>query len=682
MSTVDCSLTFIKRTPISTSQSSNSGYLIRNSGLLWNKMKIKAGGSTSYTDGGLNGFGSNNKSKSGSGGNGLAHSVADLSELSSKNKVLKDTGPNGEIFLGFSDAIEVWDWFPAKSERESPSLGESDGNLYLVGSSTFEDYCILKIFPILSDRIHSKYKVLCLVKGTDKDVEFMMLDLNSQTFTILDMPFVQGAKYSAKANDSDRFYIIANNSTGELSVFNKDNNEKIDLQFISKVVNGKSVFDLKGNWLVYNASSSKDPLLNKYLNNLPITPVQLSGQSTLIDKIWKGLSKTAIDSMFILSEISQSKIKKMFAKKQTGNPSEQSPNQQPSSADTSQSKSDDEDEMMKPQNFREIIGKLLNTLNVNSHYLLAFDLSLQQPMFCFSPPEGCSYISLSPYDLLLSTVTTRGDDLYLWDYTLWDKNVVLVDKFKRGKTSSVVDGVVWGEANQSVLMLSKLNGSIHSFSNDSLLDYTESDTFSGTTSTKRGKDVDPNFNWCLSNLGFKKISIINAAGSNDGELITFDDKSNLFMIDTVTGSINWKLELPISASTTLDYAEPDAVEGADDDEADSNEESYESEEETDDVGDRLIEGTNILSQVDIEICRPYPSLYNNRRIHFSKFVDQDIDLGTFGDLPMEYKDVKFGRINGDVKFKNASGDDIPIDLGDLDGEGMVDLVDAMSEMCN
>ncbi|GME98017.1 unnamed protein product [Ambrosiozyma monospora] len=116
--------------------------------------------------------------------------------------------------------------------------------------------------------------------------------------------------------------------------------------------------------------------------DLIITPLRLARKNSLSKKILKGLSKTTFDSVLMLSEISQSKIKQYFAS--TSPPKQQSFNQRCGSqgasdilgsSPTDDGFADDED-VLKPHNWREIIVKLYNTLNVNSNYVVLVDLSV------------------------------------------------------------------------------------------------------------------------------------------------------------------------------------------------------------------------------------------------------------------------------------------------------------------
>ncbi|CDK26199.1 unnamed protein product [Kuraishia capsulata CBS 1993] len=177
-----------------------------------------------------------------------------------------------------------------------------------------------------------------------------------------------------------------------------------------------------GEWLAFCPEEDDDLMLDIADGKIPLSPVKVDGKRTLLNKFMKSLSATAIDSAVKLVEVSQ----------------------------TSQRKADF-------RNSKQDISK-----GNQKSYLVLLNLESMKPIMAFPVPGGCSHVSLSPYDMALTTTTMRGDEILMWDFSSFKSNVILVDRFKRGKTAGIIDQVVWASGNKSIGVLSR-TGSIHWF---------------------------------------------------------------------------------------------------------------------------------------------------------------------------------------------------------------------------
>ncbi|GME74573.1 unnamed protein product [Ambrosiozyma monospora] len=157
--------------------------------------------------------------------------------------------------------------------------------------------------------------------------------------------------------------------------------------------------------------------------------------------------------------------------------------------------------------------------------------------------------------------------------------------------------------------------------------------------------------WCLSNLGFKKMGLIqhdvNDQKGHFDDVAVIGDSGHLFTIKLKTGSVNWKYELPtIPKEKTPAYLTSDSLE------TEAAEQS---------VGEKSVPAIfeifklpsgkpiDVLSQVEIETCKPYVFAHKQKRVYFSNFeipqkFDSDEDLTTFGhDIVGCFKQLKVGK---------------------------------------
>ncbi|KAG7714761.1 hypothetical protein KL949_004597 [Ogataea haglerorum] len=554
---------------------------------------------------------------------------------------IREFGDEGEVYMVHDDCIEVWDWV-------IPGKMQSDRRLWMVAKVTdlVPRGFVLKVFPICSRRHLGGYFALVLVRNAYKELQFLVVDFSAGNVTGLTYAFTgHDVNFVVKGLKSTHHFAIGS-SNGTVVVYNV-RSRKRRATYSCIVVNNEPVFDLCGDWLIYNAPSQSKSL-KKWRAEHDLTPLKLSRHISLLNKLWKGLSKTALDSVLMFSEISHSKFRKFFSREGLAQSGEQA-----------SGLSTDDDELLRSHNFREMLAAILNTLNVNSNYLLMVDLARNQTMFCFSPPDGCSAVSLSPFDLSVATVTNRGDDVYLWDYSKFDKDITLLDKYKRGKTSAVISDILWTSNNQSLVLLSKPNGSVHLFVNESLTGMLQSRPSSRQLSDNQNAEQTP-FDWCISNANIKKISIPTLPMPLDyqryhTEISALTDAGNVVRIDQETGRMVWKYTPPAAPSTTsmtgMKEVAPVPLE---------------------------LQLVDPIAEAEVETCKPFPFVYNNRRIQYAKFknASESLRLDGFGSVVADFEDVKFGRFNGSVKFHSTrSEEELAMAASDNCGSGVAENAD-------
>ncbi|KAG7894220.1 hypothetical protein KL908_002497 [Ogataea polymorpha] len=554
---------------------------------------------------------------------------------------IREFGGEGEVYMVHDDCIEVWDWV-------IPGKMQSDRRLWMVAKVTdlVPRGSVLKVFPICSRRHRGEYFALVLVRNAYKELQFLIVDFSAGNVTGLTYAFKgQDVSFVVKGLRSTNHFAIGS-SNGTVAVYNVRSRQLL-ATYGCIVVNNEPVFDLCGDWLIYNAPP-QSKTLNKWQAEHDITPLKLSKHVSLLNKLWKGLSKTALDSVLMFSEISHSKLRRLFSRDGLAQNGEQA-----------SALSTDDDELLRSHNFREMLAAILNTLNVNSNYLVMVDVARKETMFCFSPPDGCSAVSLSPFDLSVATVTNRGDDIYLWDYSKFDKDITLLDKYKRGKTSAVISDILWTGNNQSLVLLSKPNGSIHLFVNESLTDMLQSRPSSRPLSNDQKSEQAP-YDWCISNGNIKKISIPTVPmpwdhQRYDTEISALTDAGNVVRIDQETGRMMWKYT-PLTTVSTNSMTGVKEVAPVPLD----------------------LQPVDPIAEAEVETCKPFPFAYNNRRIQFARFMvaSDSLRLDGFGSVVADFEDVKFGRFNGSVKFHSTkSEEELDLAVSDKFGSEVAPNID-------
>ncbi|OWB68878.1 hypothetical protein B5S33_g4485 [[Candida] boidinii] len=591
----------IKKIPITPKKAFN----LNSNALLWAAVKQKAKSNTttnhnntddSYTQDPLN--------------NTTNTNTATTSNLLTDNE-LTAFGTNGEVFLVFDKLIELWDWQqPLTRINDTTTYTTGSGSLYLISSVLIDKPGkLLLIQPLVCDRLGLKYKLL--IKLNDS---FHILDIINNQLTPLEF---KSTSPSITIKSGLDFFVISDH-TGQLHLFDIHTYKKLEFNSIAKSVNNRTIFDIQGNLLVYNLSPS-DTLV-KYLKpitssnkkkptsdlSLPLTPIKLSRPNTMLQKIWKNLSSNTIDSIYKISEISESKIKNYFY------PHQQQQQQQQQPASQSNKKN-----LLTSENFKILLSTIINTITGESNYISIIDLSTQSPLLIFTPPDGCSHVSLSPHDMLLSTTSSRGDSIFIWDYSNLSNKIILLEKYKRGKTPGIINKLIWSKNNNSIVILSQKSGSIHCFNNNI-------NELGELEINKLKSWILPNFESTDVIIG-PKLSILNNTVykiNNKRDLIDLNNKfidnnsiilslnkdKKILKIISLSGEINWKFDLP----TDYQSDSPELIKPTD-------------------IIDPIVELPVLANPIDplnfaeIQTHEPLRTLYNKRQFEFSTYVHQNTD---------------------------------------------------------
>jgi hypothetical protein len=325
--------------------------------------------------------------------------------------------------------VEVWDWIPAALEIEemderAKSQEDEQKCLYLVASLSGISGKIEDVQPVSMDQNTNTYMMLLTIKAKGETTFQMMkfgqyFEEDEVNQPLILPPFVYGSgPYTVKA--SDKFVGIATDE-GSLTIFDQQRGHPLPQSYDVTVMSKNVLFDIQGRYLCYVPQQGLSS---------PLTPLNVPSRNhSIYSKILQNLSLTAIDGISKLTELQS--MKNMLRDKNLSS------------------------------NLKMYISNLINGFKHPQHVII-IDLITEKQLAHFAPPNGVQYISLSPYNTQLLTVTQRGDQAYKWDLTRIPYEVSLVDIQIRGKTSSIVQDIHW-ITDSKYTLTTRSSGSIHCF---------------------------------------------------------------------------------------------------------------------------------------------------------------------------------------------------------------------------
>lgn len=560
-------------------------------------------------------------------------------------------GNGGDIFHQSEHGCitDTLSWYPFyKIKKGTPSL--EDRPLFVFDKDVVQPYknVVLNktfnpdsVFPLYFSRYPDRLNLLCTFStgGNGKDIMVSYSSFHEKTsYRRVPLDTTKDIEYVWYSVDSKDYFVVFDKTNSILNVFDYKTADLVD-KFSVEVYNSHPVFDLKGSVLMYV------PTADVNIEKRNLTPVNLSSKKNLLNKLIVTFSNTALDSMFMFSEVTQQKIKSIL---------------EVDKANEDVNKKDDADSNDKPlkchpqdklkneklkDNYRDIFTEIYNTISKNSAYVCAVDLKAKKRMFQLSVPSGCSKLSISPFDLQFVTANNRGDELFLWDYTKAYDSIVLMDKYNRGKTSAIIDQIEWGTGNSSIICLSRQNGSLHYFVNESLRNYedlkvrkTERKSKGGYSSFNNGnaahsRSISSN-SWCLSHLKFKSFKVVRPLLTKDF-IVAVDQNNEVLTIDIESGCIDGVINLQKKSSSAERTAQGSNTLPT----------------VTSPTGLPSIESELLNQEIEVETCKPFLPAYNNKKYKFTEVSVTIGDSNIFNDVDSNTKIVKEYNIAG-VLYKN------------------------------
>lgn len=470
-----------------------------------------------------------------------------------------------------------------------------------------------------------------------------------------------------------------------------------DILLKTSTFDGTAVFDVVGSWLVYSPTRfeieyfkklqvSTDNSANGRLDKKDVmksmyTPVKLPLGNPLLLSLMSSLSNSAIDKLFKLTQYGTKKFRGYMS---------------------SSNKIIDKDVSL--HSISNSIGKTLYSTALklkkqaistgSNEYIKVVDLVNGQIMATFKPPKGISHLSLSPYDLHLIQASYRGDSFYMWDLYKAPKEVSLIEKFTRGKTSAKTKEIFWfvNDKNTDVLpgtnsgfgCVTKASGSVHWYNINYLFCGNETSNYPNIinnsiaqVSPSSGQFLD---SWVLPSNKAEKFfklprisNLTHSASHKETVLSTKNPSRSICQLSFLDSDGCIRLLSPLNGKHTFKYVLP--------------KEAYKSEvlntpnssfspliapiphyHQTDCV-EKKRKFDIPLSQTEIETAAPYLSFINNKKVeicHYNFESDTDGDrffsmFDTFGmDVPVVEQRVV--KDSGTATPMNASGE-IALDGG-------------------
>lgn len=413
--------------------------------------------------------------------------------------------------------------------------------------------------------------------------------------------------------------------------------------FKTALFDHEPLFDIVGSWLVY-CPTKKEVQYHKQMHsensNLTTkssslyTPTKLPSSGPLLSRVLSSVSNTAADKLFKLSDLGTKKVHSYLKKKDNFIDKDVSLHSLSSSiGDAFFSTVDTLKKQARAYGENEVIHVI--------------DIANGQTMALFKPPGGVLHLSLSPYDLHLVHASLKGDNLYMWDLCKLPKEVSLVGKFMRGKTSASIQDLVWfvNDNNTENLRgtnfgfgcITKRSGSVHWYNVNYLSGGNEANypnTFDETSPNIPGKNQFSD-SWILPSAKAVKFLKLPGCANVPGDLTQAQHngsmwrhrKTGLVQLAFMDAENNLRLVSPLNGSHTFKYVLPKSlvslVAGL--------------ESKLVDPWAPLIDPTPIakmndetpLSMAEIETAAPYLSFIHDKGIEFATY-----DFGDEGDAKL------------------------------------------------
>lgn len=444
-----------------------------------------------------------------------------------------------------------------------------------------------------------------------------------------------------------------------------------ELIFKTATFDGAPVYDIMGNWLVYSPTklehdhykqlvASNEDKVKKLVRSV-YTAVRLPPAGPLLNRVVSLISNSALDKLFKLSELSSKKVRGYLTKS-------------------------DKNKIMD----KDVSLHLISTTIGNALYSTAnkikklamsvgeneiikvVDLSNGLVMATFKPPGGVSHLSLNPYDLQLVHANYRGDNFYMWDLYKLPKEVSLIGKFVRGKTSASIKEMTWfvNKTDNSLKgtnfgfgCITKRSGSVHWYNINYLVCGNENNNYPNVLNGSGSKEDHSQFldSWILPSIGAVKFfklpwcsnvpSSINQTKHTSNEhdffrinqLAFLDLHNNLRLVSPLNGKHTFKYILPEQPVEDLPVV-PGGARG------------YWNPAMKLKGWQETREFDAPLSQTEIETCTPYLRLIDRKNIEFATYdLDDSADafLELFEDFGNEVPIRSFD-------FRGDSGPNTPL----------------------
>ena len=554
--------------------------------------------------------------------------------------------------------------------------------------------------------------LLQVVRRDDIHLEVHQLNKKPSFVRTLVLPPMSSGPgpYTIYARHTEKCIAIIT-KVGAVTLFSVPEFHPLQLSGLETTLNqdGMPLFDLCGRWLVY--SPAQTPTQTVY------TPFKLPPPGLLLDRILENISTTTAASLKSLSDAGVAGFRHYLAK-DSSNPTPQAIKYNQAKRTGNNviyvgSRKFDVDSSGRvgssgsPISSMSALPAALTSLfstQSKSQSIQVIDLETQSVVSTFLSPQGLSFMSLSPYDTVLATVSAKGESVFTFDLSFVPRQVSLSGKYVRGKTPGKVSHVEW-DTDGGFGIVTHEKGSVHWFGRQPWNTY-ESHVDSVSTSVSgQHPGVIPNSSkiWRLSGWNVSDMCIIpetigsEAESKNSREIpsehslapkresslsslssapsmtekkiskysnVAMLRDGEIIVVNVATGMCSWKYDLPslpiaetVLARTLIITDRKDS-----DIPLPSNAQPKPQFRNLEDL-----QTVEPLSFYEMETCLPYPFVHTDRHVILATYDEEEekerIMSNVFG-LTVKAKELDFGRARGLVNF---SGDSITPSDSDLDG---------------
>lgn len=505
--------------------------------------------------------------------------------------------------------------------------------------------------------------------------------------------------YSVYTRHTDKCIAIITKA-GAVTLFSVPDFNPLPLSGLETALNaeGLPLFDICGRWLVY--SPAHIPSQTVY------TPLKLPPPGLLLDRILENISTTTAASLKTLSDAGVAGLRHYLAKDSVPTSKPKEAKRTGNNVIYVGSNKFDVDASGRVGSaghpgmaaLPAALSSLFST-QAKSQPIQIIDLETQTTVSTFLSPQGLSYMSLSPHDAVLATVSAKGENVFTFDLSFTPRQVSLSGKYVRGKTPAKVSHIEW-DCEGGLGIITSDKGSVHWFERQPWNTY-ESQVSALAVTGQAGVIPNSNKVWRLSGWQVSGMCMIPETIGSEAELkqsssstspssLSRDDggatapalhrdsstsslasepqtkhasrqtkiamlrEGEIMVLDLATGTCSWKYDLPSApiGETLLGQAFP--ITNKEDGPGTPLEITEEEEEPEPTYRDfNSLRSVEPLSFYEVETCLPYPFLHTDRHVLLATYDDDEqeakLSSGVFG-LSVQAKELDFGRANGLADF--------------------------------
>lgn len=546
--------------------------------------------------------------------------------------------------------------------------------------------------PHYSNHAAPAYVLLQVLKNNDIQLQIHQLNKKPSLVRTLILPPASSGNgpYTVYTRHSKNTLAIITRS-GAITLFSVPDFCVLPLSGLETNLSpdGVPLFDLCGRWLVYSPVKSQLPIT--------YTPLKLPPPGLLLDRILENISSTTAASLKSLTDAGVAGLRHYLAK-DPARPADKSkqPQRTGNSVIYVGSRKFSVDPSGTVAGITALPAALTNLFSshLKSHLIQIIDLETQTKVSTFLSPQGLSFLSLSPFDSLLATVSSKGESVYTFDLSFMPRQVSLNGKYVRGKTPAKVSHIEW-DPEGGFGIITRDKGSVHWFERQRWNIF-ESENMLSSSSIANSNKI-----WRLSGWNVSDVCMVPDHISTETELKVSDNGDScrrrfsntsvssdarravqtnrslsgntniamlrdgeIIIVDLRTGTCTWKYDIPsLPISETFLVTKLKISEGM------SNNNDMQLVSSTPDYRDlERFGGIEPVSFYEMESCLPYPFIHTDRHIVLATYSsvdstnefdrksspDDGFDIGGVFGLPLSSQELDFGRAKGLATFPGGT----------------------------